>query len=932
MRITCSHCSRVSDFSGERPRFCGHCGSKHAAPTDPQAATLPPAFDPNETAHFAAPSSREDEEMPEVVGGYRLVRRLGGGGMGSVYEAEDPSSGRHVALKLILPEYAESADAVGRFRQEGRLASSLSHSRCVFVLAADEDAGRPYIVMELMPGTTLDDLIQEKGPLPPQEALAKILDVIDGLDEAHRHGLVHRDVKPSNCFLEADGRVKVGDFGLSKSLVNESKLTRTGTFMGTPLFAAPEQIKMETIDAQSDLYSVAATLYFLLTGRAPFQSSDAMATLARIVSDDPPPMRSVRPDLPRALDKVVLRGLERDRKRRWRDLDEFRRAILPFVPVAPSLGGMGLRLGAYLIDCVILWIVIVVVGTFVIVPIQFRVSESATVSIMPVIQQLIYAVIWLGYNGTMEGVWGWTVGKRLLKLRVGTATGDAPPGLGRALLRAGFFYVMLNLQTWVFYALLSYGTVSIPVPTPGVQPTQEQALQIMVFGFANTAWLALAVTMLVGTMRARNGYRGLHEFISGTRTFRRGWHRATRRQTIRGREIRVEASHPEGVPESVGTYQIRGALRWTADERILLGQDPHLEREVWVWLRPPADAPLDAKQRDVNRNTRVRWLASGLEGEWRWDAFLAAPGARLLEVVASGGRLSWAEARPVLESLAEELTLSCTDDTLPVPLTVHHVWMQPDGSVLLLPLFTAGPDGNEELALSLLRRVAVLALEGGRPDDALPLRVRAPVPGHVTPILERLLGPRNSYATPAEFRAELEATRDRPTTVSRARRFGHLSLMVFMQNFPFLGLMLMLFVPFMAIRHQFVSQNSPTSLETREDAYGIFVVFPLVWIVWAFVFRGGYAYWRGGIVLRRRDGRKATRLQCAFRALLVWVPVAGLLALAVATARLFPELPVVYFGLWGAGALLLPVFAFLAIRSPTRSFHDRIAGTYLVPS
>src|SRR6185437_3411393 len=106
------------------------------------------------------------------------------------------------------------------------------------------------------------------------------------------------------------------------SLASDSKLTRTGTFMGTPLFAAPEQIKMESIDAQSDLYSVAATLYFLLTGRAPFQTDDAMATLARIVSDDPPPMRSVRPDLPPALDKVVLRGLDRDRKRRYRDLDE----------------------------------------------------------------------------------------------------------------------------------------------------------------------------------------------------------------------------------------------------------------------------------------------------------------------------------------------------------------------------------------------------------------------------------------------------------------------------------------------------------------------------------------------------------------------------------------------------------------------------------
>src|SRR5262249_48355158 len=203
---------------------------------------------------------------PETVGGYRLIRRLGGGGMGTVYEAEDLSSGRRAALKLVLPEYASSPEAVQRFRREGRLASAIAHPRCVFVLAADEEAGRPYIVMELMPGDTLDDLVREKGPLPPEQAVAQILDGGGGVQEAHRLGVVHRDVKPSNCFLGADGRVKVGDFGLARSLAADARLTRTGTFLGTPLFAAPEQVKSEAVDAQSDVYSVAATLYFLLTG------------------------------------------------------------------------------------------------------------------------------------------------------------------------------------------------------------------------------------------------------------------------------------------------------------------------------------------------------------------------------------------------------------------------------------------------------------------------------------------------------------------------------------------------------------------------------------------------------------------------------------------------------------------------------------------
>jgi serine/threonine protein kinase len=215
-----------------------------------EAATLVPPADPE--AETLAPGPVPvvpGDAVPECVGNYRLLRRLGGGGMGAVYEAEDGSSGRRVALKLIQPEYAASAEALERFRQEGELASKLSHPRCVFVFAADEDRGRPYIVMELMTGATLDDVVQEKGPLPLEPALRKILDVIDGLQEAHQLGLVHRDVKPSNCFLEADGRVKVGDFGLAKSLVGDARLTKTGTFVGTPLFAAPEQIKMEGVDA-----------------------------------------------------------------------------------------------------------------------------------------------------------------------------------------------------------------------------------------------------------------------------------------------------------------------------------------------------------------------------------------------------------------------------------------------------------------------------------------------------------------------------------------------------------------------------------------------------------------------------------------------------------------------------------------------------------
>src|SRR5258707_9119286 len=151
MQIQCTRCNHTLDFSGDAPRFCAYCGQSL---TETKVESTPPVdLCDAPTLSPATASATETDEVPEIVGGYRLLRPLGSGGMGTVYEAEDLSSGRRVALKLISPQYTTSRDTVERFRQEGRLASSLTHPRCVFVLAADEQAGQPYIVMELMPGS-----------------------------------------------------------------------------------------------------------------------------------------------------------------------------------------------------------------------------------------------------------------------------------------------------------------------------------------------------------------------------------------------------------------------------------------------------------------------------------------------------------------------------------------------------------------------------------------------------------------------------------------------------------------------------------------------------------------------------------------------------------------------------------------------------------
>jgi hypothetical protein len=890
------------------------------------------------------------DATPATVGGFTLLLRLGGGGMGSVFEAEDPASGRHVAVKLVLPQYAGAPDALLRFRQEGKLASSLAHPRCVFVLAADEEAGRPYIVMELMPGSTLDDLVRTKGPLPPEEAIVKILDVIDGLREAHRLGLVHRDVKPSNCFLEADGRVKVGDFGLARSLMDDSKLTKTGTFIGTPLFASPEQIKMEAVDAQSDLYSVAATLYFLLTGRPPFQAGDMMATMARIVSDDVPPMRSLRPELSKALDKTVLRGLERDRKRRYKDLGEFRQALLGFLPARPSAVGTGLRFLAYILDSVLLAAIGLIVGVVITLGTRLASGQAADLSDPKawsyqgpanpagwLIQACAGVALTVGYYGLLEGWLGWSLGKRLLRLRVGASVMHRPPGVPRAMLRAAVLVALMNFGGYVLMIVW----IVADLPAEGSPRNPREALLITALGLGNTLWTLVALGLIVCTMRPHNGYRGLHEFLSGTRTYRLHWPRTAKRRTLKARPFEWKVSKPDGMPAQVGAFHVLGAITWSGRGGILLAEDPRLGRQLWVWLRPATDPSLDAAERDISRATRNRWVACGIQEDWQWDAFLAPNGAPLSALAADGARLTWADVRPILEDVTEELTASCKERALPRNLTVDQIWIVPDGPTQLLglPMEDVASSGEKpphasdaERALSFLRHVAIVALEGNaRLDGAWSGPVRAPVPVHATEMLERLYAENDAKDVLERWQKDLDETRDRPTEVTRLRRAAHLGLVAALLHIPFVGPTMLLIVTFVLLYTRMRDVE-------RNDSFGaILVGFAVVgvlvspWILWAFAFRGGYAFWRGGIHLRRADGRPTARWQCGLRAFVVWMPVLCVFSAAIASALFVPQLPELYFTLWTIGALLFPLWFVLALWNPTRGLHDRLAGTYLVP-
>ena len=969
MQVACPRCSKVLEFSGERPLFCAYCASPLSdskldetdafqyQPVSPRArkgkvgdsgsveetagfvghgsgsgsgsssdrgpdSGLP---DPTQAATGAYERSRGTprEPDPEQVAGYRITRLLGRGGMGSVYEAIDTNIGRRVALKLIAADHVASGEAVERFRQEGRLASTISHPRCVFVLAADEERGRPYIVMELMPGETLQTLVESRGPLPLGEAIAKILDIIEGLQEAHLQGVIHRDVKPSNCFLEANGRVKVGDFGLSKSLDSDSNITRTGSFIGTPLYASPEQIKRDEIDERTDVYSVTATLYYLLTGKPPFEAGDAAATLAKIVSEPPTPLRKHQPDLPAAIEAIILRGLDRDRDRRYQNLDRLRAALLPFVSVRLRLPDLAVRSSAFLVDAIL-----ILLANFTFILAVFSIQQRGFQNLGRVVSSFspwIFAAkpgLVLLYFALFEGLLGYSIGKRLTGLRVARATGEGgPPGIVAGFSRILIFYVLTNLAADLF-------TASLLKMSPARNWVGFEVFWYVVSG--------AGVLVIASTMRASNGYQGLHELLTRTRVTRVP--RSFRRRAPQTRRLPVlssstQASGSVGVLKSVGPFTVRGAVRWDGNRRVLLGEDTTLRRPVWLVIRPKGSPPPSQNRRDLARQSRPRWLNGGVQTEGRWDAYSAQLGCSLADLSGPDG-LNWADARPLLHDLAEELLRACEDGTLPEALGVDQVWVQPDGSVQLadpLEVTRAKTGTDEERSLELLRQTAAIALEGGRHRSHRPLTsIDAAVPEHAARMLDRLIGsPRDgdtSYANLADLVADLEADREKPTEVDLARRFAHLAPSSIGHAAAVIGLLVLTFP------RRSLHPITPT----------ILFLFPILMAAWCAITRGGLLLGLAGLALVRRDSRPAERWRCGWRAMVVWMPVITLLAgswwvrtrearRAAAGQLTISQSPHLAEVFWGLAVLLLVAYLAFAMISPARAWHDRLAGTQLVP-
>jgi hypothetical protein len=830
-----------------------------------------------------SPAPRQPTDLPREFGGYRLLGLLGMGGMGTVYEAEHLATGRRVALKM-LEQQLDSPEMRQRFLREGRLAASVNHPNSLYVFGSEEIEGAPVITMEIAGSGTLKDRLEKRGPLPVTEAVDAILDVISGLEAAFAGGVLHRDVKPSNCFSSPDGSVKVGDFGLSVSTLarDDSYVTATGVIMGTPAYAPPEQLRGDELDVRADIYSVGATLFTLLTDRAPFEGKNAVQVVANVMNQKPKPLGELREDAPPALGRVVTRCLAKEPDGRYADYTALRNALLPFSSREPEPASMLVRVTAGWIDYLIAFLPPYVALMFLV--------GSGALLVGPLVERTLYSAryyfLLLGfgflYFTIAEGIWGAGFGKWLKGLRVVRANGRAP-GLGRALIR-------------ILIPILSVEVVRMPLMMAFISEAEWTGFQtaLYVVGAIVCGWIP---GLLALRARRENGFATVWDLASGTRVVVKPL--GTVRSSI---DPVAQSETPTNGAVSLGPFRITEELvpgQW------LVGTDPVLRRPVWLLRRNATEPPL--ARRNIARSGRQRWLQKVESAEGSWDAFEATPGVPFSGLVEDGTRVPWSTLRHWLHDLASELWAATRDETVPAELSLDHVWITAQGQAVLLD--EPWPDVKTPA-----ERIRVGDVAGRqRFLDAVADCVESTgLPLHARRVLQNLAG--GKFEKLSFVTGTLRGLLDKPADVSRGIRAGS----IFM-------LPLYVWIAVLVGRYHDKPWDDPGGI-VMVSALVVLGAMALAQLL-AVPFRSTASHSIFRLAVVNAKGEPATRSHLLIRWAIVWLPLfvpmsfvallinrAGSLAFASAVVLLL---------LWGSAAVY-------AVVHPHRGLQDRLAGTGVV--
>ncbi len=880
---TCQHCGAAIPATSTG-KLCPACLLSGAMNTpEDEIMTVSPAAS-------KALSLYGVSDFPHEFGGYRLLSLLGRGGMGTVYEAEHISTGRRVALKM-LGQQLDSPDMRQRFLREGRLAAGVNHPHSLYVFGSEEIEDLPVITMEIAGSGTLKDQLKQRGPLPVTAAVDAILDVISGLESACAHGVLHRDIKPSNCFVCPDGSVKVGDFGLSVSTLTRADtfVTAHGKIMGTPAYAAPEQLRGDTLDLRADIYSVGATLFSLLTDRAPFEGDNAVQVVANAVNQKPKALSEFRNDVPPGLERIVIRCLAKEPEGRYPDYQILRNALLPFSSQQAEPASMKLRGSAGWIDYLSAFLIPYVILVLVAGAERFHMRPFADRTLYSA--RYYGAFLFLGflYFTIAEGIWGGGLGKRLKGLRVLRSDGRAP-GMVRALVRIAI--PVLFVEGFRFSLMLL--TLS---PADIMTMTGPQAFYFIGVSCV-CPWIGVLLTL---GARRENGFTTVWDRVTGTRVVVKP--KGTQRPKIEP-ALPLEAP-TEGI-DSLGPYQV---IKELVPQNWIIARDPVLRRPVWLLRQDQGVLSLD--RRNLARPGRLRWLQQVETDETTWNAFEATQGTPLSSLIAGEKTVPWGTLRHWLHDLASELWATAEDQTLPAELSLDHVWITTQGQAIILdhpwPDVTSPavgfPAGDLAGQQQFLGAVAARVESTG-----LPLHARGVLQNLTEGKFEKL-----SFLT-----GILRGLLDKSATVSRGIRVGSIFML-----------------PLYVWTASFVGYYTGDADRTWTGSPADLVLFVALVVLssialaqlleFPFSTTAAHAIFRLAIINAR--GERASKVKLYVRWAIVWLPlIIPLLCVALflngSKAVGFLSTLLILL-LWIGAAVYAVIF-------PNRGLHDRLAGTWVV--